>query len=188
VTQPLHDEALALGGNDIDVTFDKTSTNLHAIWDTNMPEKLVGGYSLSDAQTWAAGLTTDIKTGKYKSQAASWFGKASISDPKSAALAWATDANALVCSIVLPKGEAAVETGDLGGAYYQSAVATVELQIAKGGYRLAQWLDQIAATQKVTRRDAEPELDAREILPPSSELSRAKLARQAVGWGCGHKH
>ncbi len=32
VHQPLHDEALELGGNDIDVTFAGSSTNLHAIW------------------------------------------------------------------------------------------------------------------------------------------------------------
>lgn len=34
VTQPLHDEAHEVGGNDIAVTFDGTKTNLHHIWDT----------------------------------------------------------------------------------------------------------------------------------------------------------
>lgn len=36
VTQPLHDEAEALGGNEIDVTWSGTETNLHACWDTQM--------------------------------------------------------------------------------------------------------------------------------------------------------
>lgn len=31
IHQPLHDENLDVGGNDIDVTFDGASTNLHAI-------------------------------------------------------------------------------------------------------------------------------------------------------------
>ena len=31
IHQPLHDENLDIGGNDIDVTFDGTSTNLHAV-------------------------------------------------------------------------------------------------------------------------------------------------------------
>ena len=31
IHQPLHDEKLDVGGNDIDVTFDGTSTNLHHI-------------------------------------------------------------------------------------------------------------------------------------------------------------
>ena len=193
ITQPLHDENLALGGNDIDVTFDSTSTNLHHIWDTNIPEKLVGGYSLADAKSWAATLTADIKTGKYKSQAASWLGGASIDDPISAALAWAADGNSYVCSVVLPNGEAAVESTDLGGDYYSSAVDTVELQIAKGGYRLAHWLDQIATAQADSvdrrfRRDHIPSLDGMDLLPPPRAISRAKLARAAVGWGCSHEH
>jgi hypothetical protein len=36
VTQPLHDETLALGGNNIKVTYQGFSDNLHADWDTYM--------------------------------------------------------------------------------------------------------------------------------------------------------
>lgn len=32
IHQPLHDEALEVGGNGIDVTYDGESTNLHHIW------------------------------------------------------------------------------------------------------------------------------------------------------------
>lgn len=191
ITQPLHDENLALGGNNIDVTFDSTSTNLHHIWDTNMPEKFVGGYTLADAKIWAANLTVEIKTGKYKKQATSWFGSANINDPVSAALAWAVDGNSYVCSVVLPEGETAVESTDLGGAYYQTAIDTIELQVAKGGYLLAHWLDQIATAQGVSvrrrsRTNSPSNLDGADLLP--KELSKAKLARQAVGWGCDHEH
>jgi hypothetical protein len=34
ITQPLHDEAFALGGNEVDVTFDGEDTNLHSVWDS----------------------------------------------------------------------------------------------------------------------------------------------------------
>ena len=191
ITQPLHDEALEVGGNDIDVTFDDESTNLHHIWDTNMPEKLRGGYALSDAQAWAANLTTEIKSGIYKSQAKSWIADSDIGDAKGSALAWATDANKYVCSVVLPNGATPLETGDLDGAYYESAVGTIELQIAKGGYRLADWLDKIAATQKSKRDGMEAavpaeDLSGEEFLPAPRELSRAKLARRAMGWDCKH--
>jgi hypothetical protein len=37
VTQPGHDEALALGGNNIKVAYQGFSDNLHADWDTYMP-------------------------------------------------------------------------------------------------------------------------------------------------------
>lgn len=40
IHQPLHDEALDVGGNTVPVTFDGTSTNLHAVWDTSIPGTL----------------------------------------------------------------------------------------------------------------------------------------------------
>lgn len=144
VHQPLHDENLDVGGNDIDVTYAGTSTNLHHIWDTNMPEQLVGGYTLSDAKTWATSLTTGIKTGTYKSDAASWLTGIDLSDPVTSAMTWATDANAYVCTTVIPSGVSAVENVDLSGAYYNNAIPVIELQIAKAGYRLAAWLNLIA--------------------------------------------
>lgn len=193
ITQPLHDEALELGGNDIDVTFDGTSTNLHHIWDTNMPEKLRGGYSLTDAQAWAQNLSAEIDSGVYKKQANSWLDGIKLDDPIDTAMLWATDANAYVCSTVLPNGQSAVETGDLDGDYYKSAIPVVELQIAKAGYRLATWLDLIAATQtndtkRFSRRvlKAQPDLTGMDLLPESVPLSKSKLVRAAVGFGCKH--
>lgn len=144
MTQPLHDEALEVGGNDIDVTFDGEDTNLHHIWDTNMPEKLVGGYALSDAKDWATNLTTEIKSGSYSGSKASWIDGIDVDDAKGSALAWAVDGNSFVCSTVLKGGESAVKKGDLGGDYYQAAIPVFSEQIAKGGYRLAAWLNLIA--------------------------------------------
>jgi hypothetical protein len=56
------------------------------------------------------------------------------------AMAWATDANAFVCSYVLnpdPTGQ------ELSGAYYTGAAPIVEQQLAKGGIRLAAYLNTI---------------------------------------------
>ncbi|TVY20002.1 Nuclease S1 [Lachnellula arida] len=143
IHQPLHDENLDLGGNEIDVTFGGTSTNLHHIWDTNMPEKYVGGYGLSDAKSWAATLTKSIKTGSYESEAASWLDGIELSDAVTTAMSWANEANAYVCSTVMPDGISAVEDTDLSGTYYTKAMPVIELQIARAGYRLAAWLDLI---------------------------------------------
>lgn len=126
------------------MTFDGTSTNLHHIWDTNMPEKYTGGYALSDALAWATTLTTAISTGTYESEAAGWLTGMDIDDAISSATLWASDSNAFVCSEVMPKGLAAVEDVDLSGAYYTAVLPTIKLQIAKAGYRLAAWLDLIA--------------------------------------------
>ncbi|KAK3202498.1 hypothetical protein GRF29_161g1449716 [Pseudopithomyces chartarum] len=63
IHQPLHVENLEIGGNGINVTFDGVSTNLHHIWDSNMPEKLIGGYSLEDARSWSQDLVSEICDG-----------------------------------------------------------------------------------------------------------------------------
>lgn len=192
IAQPLHVENLALGGNEIDVTFDGEDWNLHAVWDTAIPNQIrhVDNVSLSDAKAWAADLTKAIKSGKYKSRAHSWIEGDDISDAKNSALTWATDTNSYVCSVVLPDGVEAVETTDLAGAYFNKSVETVELQIAKGGFRLANWLDQLAAAQDngTTYRRSGVDLSGRDLLPEPRELSKAKLARRAVGWECAHPH
>lgn len=200
ITQPLHDESYEVGGNDIDVTFDGDDTNLHHVWDTSMPEELGGGYALPDAQRWAANLTAEINNGSLASQAKSWLKGLDISDPKASAMIWARDANAYVCTVVMPDGALPLESGDLYPGYYDGAIDTVELQIAKGGYRLAAWLDALAAGSnsaavakrwertnwKIGTVGVELDLSGREFLPAKREKSKARLRREAVGWGCRH--
>jgi hypothetical protein len=203
VTQPLHDEAYEVGGNDISVTFDGYSDNLHADWDTYIPQKLIGGSSLTYAQTWANDLISEITTGSYKSKAAGWI--QGDNDVVVTATRWASDANALVCSVVMPNGAAALQTGDLYPTYYNTVIGTVELQIAKAGYRLGNWLNTIyssniakrgiedAGVAKVERAEL-PDVTGRHFLPEPRPLSRAKLARAAMEGNCcgkgrdGHKH
>ena len=133
VHQPLHDENVDLGGNDIKVTFGGTATNLHHIWDTNMPEKFVGGGTLESAQSWAGTLTTNIQSGgSYASQAADWLTGIQLADAVSTSMIWATDANAYVCSDVLTMGITALQGAELDGDYYTAAMPIIELQIAKG--------------------------------------------------------
>jgi hypothetical protein len=135
IGQPLHCEALDVGGNTIDVTYGGDSTNLHAVWDTDIVESIAGGSSLSAAKNWAANLTSAIKTGTYKSAATGWVSGLSITSAQSSALTWATESNAAVCSTVLSKGVSWVEDNDLSGSYTTTATPVVNLQIAKQGYR-----------------------------------------------------
>ncbi|TVY81361.1 Nuclease S1 [Lachnellula suecica] len=148
IHQPLHDENLDRGGNSILVTFNSVQTNLHHVWDSNIPEKLIGGYSLADAEKWATALTIAIKTGVYKPLAKSWLEGMDLKDPVSTSLAWAEEANHFVCSTVLPLGKEGIEGKELSGDYYEAAVPVIQLQIARAGYRLARWLDLIAAGLK----------------------------------------
>lgn len=195
ITQPLHDEAYEVGGNGIDVTFNGYKDNLHSDWDTYMPEKLVGGDSLADAQSWATTLVAKITSGGYELEAPSWVQGDNISDAIASATKWAADANALVCTVVIPDGASALQTGDLYPTYYNSVIDTIELQIAKGGFRLANWLNSIYNT-RIAKRDLERFIEEsrnepsklglqdRDHLSDSRPLSRAKLARRAMQGSC----
>jgi S1/P1 Nuclease len=97
-----------------------------------MPEKLVGGYSMSDAQSWAATLISEIDSGSYSSQRSGWISSENINDVVDSTMIWASEANAYVCSTVMPNGYTVLESGDLDGSYYDSATPVIEIQIARG--------------------------------------------------------
>ena len=110
-------------------------TNLHHVWDSNIPEKLVGGYTLFDASRWAESLTEAIQTGVYHTHAPKWLKGIELGDPLTTALGWAQESNAFVCTAVLPGGVEDLEGKDLSLEYYDRAVPVVQLLVAKAGYR-----------------------------------------------------
>jgi len=144
IHQPLHDENLELGGNDIDVTYAGKSTNLHAIWDTQMPEMLGAGSTITTARTFATSLTNAIKAQSMGFTPATWTTGLTLANPITTATGWATDSNAFVCTDVIPSGVSAVEKVDLSGAYYTAHNHVISLQLARAGYRLAAWMNLIA--------------------------------------------
>lgn len=131
--------------------------------------------------------------------AASWIDGDDPSAAQDSAMTWATDANAYVCTVVMPDGAAALTAmDDLYPTYYDSVIPTIELQIAKGGYRLANWLNLIY-TSAIAKRDVGGEegqshkraapramLTDAEMLPAWRPLSRAQKARAESGYKCNH--
>lgn len=142
--QPLHDEALDVGGNGINVTWDGEATNLHHLWDTEIVEKLADG---KDAQEFASNLTASIQAGDYDWNVDSWLRGTSLNGTLSTAMSWASEANEFVCSDVLTGGLDAVEDGDLSGSYYEAHYEVARLQIARAGYRLGALLNLIVTDQ-----------------------------------------
>ncbi|KAI8928914.1 S1/P1 nuclease [Entophlyctis helioformis] len=149
VTQPLHASARDRGGNDADIRFDSRNTNLHAAWDTAIPVKRIQDFngSLTD---YVAFLVRRIKTGVYASQAPSWISSSSLTAVSRygnslAAIDWAVDSNKYDCTVVWPAYDANPDQ-NFGTNYYRQAFPVVDIQIAKGGYRLADWINRIAAT------------------------------------------
>ncbi|KAG8891615.1 hypothetical protein FRC00_013377, partial [Tulasnella sp. 408] len=58
----------------------------------------------------------------------------------SCALEWAIDSNKIICDFVLKTDPTNKE---LSGTYYRGAAPIIQQQIAKGGVRLAVWLNQL---------------------------------------------
>lgn len=107
-----------------------------------MVEQDAGGYSSAVITAFANKLITATDSGVYASQKASWISCSNINTASACALAWAQDANKINCDYVLKVDETNQE---LSGSYYTGAKPYIELQIAKGGYRLGTWINNLAA-------------------------------------------
>lgn len=186
--QPLHNEYYALGGNDIDVTFNgDDGLVLHGIWDTQILEQSRGvtDYSASAAESWAAELVRAIDSGAYKSQKAAWS-TVDVTDPIGQVTGWSSEANAYVCSTVVPNGWDAVTTGDLAtNGYYDGVVGVVEEQLAKAGVRLAAWINALAASASSKRGLEDSVPLGTHFLPEPRALTPAQKIRRAAGADCG---
>ncbi|KAH9247075.1 hypothetical protein BASA81_015323 [Batrachochytrium salamandrivorans] len=91
-----------------------------------------------------------------KCEAASWISAHGVTDRNKngnslAAIDWATDSNSFDCTVVWPSYDADPDQ-DFAADYYTNSVPTIDLQIAKGGYVLGNWVNQIAATCNSAQR------------------------------------
>ncbi|KAI8914247.1 S1/P1 nuclease-domain-containing protein [Gorgonomyces haynaldii] len=147
LSQPLHNSELSKGGNSITVTYSGKSSNLHSVWDTGMVQDRMG--EKGGQSSYASYLINQINSGSYASQAGSWlsskkYNAVSKYGSNAAALEYSAEADALDCSYVYSaynknKGK------DLSGNYYTGSIPYIDLQLAKGGYRLANHLNQAFA-------------------------------------------
>lgn len=99
--QPLHNEDVARGGNDIFVKWHTKEFNLHHIWDSSIAEKWIGGLRGKPdhlAQKWANQLATELTDGKFTADKETWLNDFNLNKPNETAMAWSREANALVCT------------------------------------------------------------------------------------------
>lgn len=150
VTQPLHACARDKGGNDDKIHFGGQSVNFHASWDTNIPEKRISDDFNGDKAAYASHLVQTIKSDSFPSSKSTWLSGHDVFETKSngnslAAIDWATDSNWYDCNYVWGPFDQD-PSQDFSQEYYRNVVPVVDIQIAKGGYRLANLLSQIAGT------------------------------------------
>jgi len=181
----LHVENLAIGGNQINVTFNGVKTNLHSIWDTAIPQKAAGNFSQATASAWAQNLTAEIKYGKYQKESKKWLDSLAVKQPVGSAMIWANDANSYVCTTVLPNGPDAVFGKELSGTYYENVIPVVKEQIAKAGYRLAAWLDAMVEQAEKGGHRYEDKRAERAAFELNPWIQEARHARRNFGGDCG---
>lgn len=101
LTQPLHNEDVRRGGNDICVLWNRGYQNLHHVWDTMIPEKYtqtLGGRPGDKASRWANKIANEIVHGKFDSEKEEWLQGFDFANPNGTAMLWSQEANRLVCS------------------------------------------------------------------------------------------
>lgn len=135
------------------MTFWGYTTNLHAAWDTSIPNAMLGlaptaAITTGDSLGWANGLAAAINAGKYRRLVKGWLKYHDVQSPKAeekAAAAWANESNDHVCDYAIVRGGDAYNGTEIGGEYYDGAREIVQVSVAKAGVRLAAWLNLVFA-------------------------------------------
>lgn len=144
IHQPLHcgfeDDK---GGNTITGTFNGFNDNLHEMWDTWMiKERMTKDFSNSDAN-YAQYLVNQVN-GDWKSNASDWASDTNVDD-------WGSESAGLACTYAYTDNNGNhIESGFvLGDDYYNFAIPVIDMQLAKGGVRLATVLNQVLGSSSV---------------------------------------
>jgi len=146
IHQPLHvgfvgDE----GGNSITGKYDGKSTNLHSIWDTSLINDRLDDDFNGDQDQWLQYLIAQVN-GNWSDDAAKW---AKCKDDAAVCPDdWAEESIETACSNAYTDQDGnEVEDGfsfdDSDGGYYDFNKQVVDIQIAKGGVRLAHILNSV---------------------------------------------
>ncbi|KAG8933472.1 hypothetical protein FRC02_011760 [Tulasnella sp. 418] len=140
VSQPLHTHGYEKGGNKIKVQWDNHKKRLHTVWDSLILQQIAGGANLAALTKLSTDVEKEIKGGTLQSAVQSWV---SCTDPNrilECATEWASDSNALVCSIIM---NLPAPTADLSTDYYVAVKDVAVMQVAKASVRLAALLNYI---------------------------------------------
>ncbi|KAJ3329248.1 hypothetical protein HDU76_008301 [Blyttiomyces sp. JEL0837] len=147
ISQPLHNCARDTGGNSDKISYGGSSTNFHAIHDTQIPASRSQEVGATSITAYAQFLMKTYGSKKSTYTTSSFVDIKSVDSNNVylAAINMANDANSLDCN------QSAFWTlfdqdpsQDFSGAYYDATKLLLEEQIAKAGYRMAAWINAIA--------------------------------------------
>ncbi|KAI8911115.1 S1/P1 nuclease [Gorgonomyces haynaldii] len=146
--QPLHVCGRERGGNDVKVSWGRRTMTFHSIWDTPAVTKrmtdTVGSVSY---QNYANYLVNQIRTGGFSRLSQRWLSSNKILSLNQnrnslAVIDWAVETDGINCDLVWGSYDQD-SSQDFSQDYYRSIATSIDLQIAKAGYRLANALNQL---------------------------------------------
>jgi hypothetical protein len=145
ITQPLHACGRQRGGNDAKAPYDGRESQLHGIWDYEMIQTVLPRLFNGDQNQWAADIVRRIRSGEFDTS--NWVTSTDIfatTESKNSAVAveWVTETNGLNCGTVWGDYDDDM-TQDFSKTYTDKHWPMVDLQVAKGGYRLADLLNKL---------------------------------------------
>jgi len=147
IHQPLHVGFLQdEGGNTLYGYFLSASTSLHDVWDTHIIDELIAKNFGGNSTALPAFLLQQIQSGAYENNATMWQQCADKTTDNACSPEWAMESVGFACnySYVEADGKTHIQNNfDLQIDYYERNFPIVELQLAKGGVRLANVLNLI---------------------------------------------
>ena len=149
VAQPLHTSERSYGGNSIKVKFNGTDTNLHSVWDKEIlyAETGVNPFPADEIHPYFTNLVSRIVKDEFRSPTSGW----SLCDLDAnrgtyCAEQWAKDSNSIVCDYAYGRYVNGSDLWTGPEKYADGALHIIEEQMAKGAFRLAGWLNALAAS------------------------------------------
>ena len=144
IAQPLHMCHRDRGGNEFMVNWKGQQVKFHAAWDSQLVEQRVEDVSGSN-EKYVDYLVESLTTGQFKENAASWIANTDLtsktpSGNSKTVVQWGMDSEKLNCEVVWGPVDDN-QSQDISGDYYKSLAPIIDMQLAKAGYRLANWLN-----------------------------------------------
>ncbi|OAJ43800.1 hypothetical protein, variant [Batrachochytrium dendrobatidis JEL423] len=147
LSQPLHVSGREYGGHKTQVKYRGRSVTLHSIFDHHIPKGRIRNFNGSEYH-YTDYLVRVIHQEQNKGLHTSWLTSYNVFDQSKlgnsmAAIDFARDSNRLSCTGIWSAYDANPRQ-DFSYQYYRYGSTLVDRQLAKAGYRLAFWINQLS--------------------------------------------
>ncbi|KAI8835545.1 S1/P1 nuclease-domain-containing protein [Chytridium lagenaria] len=168
ITQPLHTCNRQVGGNEALLVYASKPSNFHAIHDTQIPVQRSKEVQASNPASYANYLISTYASTSHLYNTSTFIDISTVDSNNIylSAIAQSVDSNNLDCS---KSGFWTLydqnPSQDFSTSYYEAVKIPLEEQLAKGGFRMASWINAIADACNVNGMPVPPPL------PPSPPVS-----------------